>query len=69
MDKLQAFCRELRKRKRTVKDIEPRTWSEDDLLEGKLTKAFVFILKTRGASGLIILAALCVGISMIASRI
>lgn len=48
MDKLQAFCRELRKRKRTVKDIEPRTWSEDDLLEGKLAKAFVFILKTRG---------------------
>ncbi|MBW1933501.1 MAG: archaeosine biosynthesis radical SAM protein RaSEA [Deltaproteobacteria bacterium] len=48
MDELQAFCRELRKMKRPVRVIEPRTWSEDDVLEGRLTKAFVFILKTRG---------------------
>jgi len=48
MDKLQAFCRELRKGKRRSREIEPRIWSENDTLDGKITKAFVFILKTRG---------------------
>lgn len=48
MDELQAFCRELRKGKRRSRAIEPRMWSENDTLDGKVTRAFVFILKTRG---------------------
>jgi len=48
MDELQAFCRELRKGKRKSRAIEPRMWSEDDVLGNEVTRAFVFILKTRG---------------------
>ncbi len=48
MDELQAFCRGLRKVRRPNRDIEPRTWSENDTLGDEVTRAFVFILKTRG---------------------
>jgi len=48
MDELQAFCRELRKGRRRSRSIEPRMWSEDDVLKNRVTRAFVFILKTRG---------------------
>ncbi len=48
MDELQKFCRELKKKKRSKRDIEPRIWSENDTLGNEVVRAFVFILKTRG---------------------
>ncbi len=50
MEKLQEFYRNLKKNYTPKNNRKPRVWSEDDILDGKLTKAFVVILKTRGCS-------------------
>ncbi|KAA0002138.1 MAG: TIGR01210 family radical SAM protein [Thermoplasmata archaeon] len=50
MGSLQEFCRHLKENYIPKKNKEPRIWSEDDVLDGKRTKAFVVVLKTRGCS-------------------
>lgn len=48
MESFQQICRSLKEKYIPKNDKKPRTWSEDDVLNGKITKAFVVILKTKG---------------------
>ncbi|MCD6331481.1 MAG: archaeosine biosynthesis radical SAM protein RaSEA [Thermoplasmata archaeon] len=48
MEGLSKLCRDIRENYIPKKDKKPRVWSEDDVLNGKITKAFVVILKTKG---------------------